>query len=131
VSDKYLILKNQSGLQYARRFFYMQVIATLSLTVFFSMFGAKAAWSSLLGGCVSALPNIFFARKLFADQRAMMSKQIVMRFYQGEAMKIILSGLLFVVVFLFMHVTTWVFFVTYIVTQMMSLVFPLFFHRIL
>ena len=122
-------MKNQSGLQYARRFFYTQMIVALILTLFFSHQGTQSALSAVCGGLVSVLPNMFFARKLFAEQRAVAAKIIIMQFYQGEALKIVISTFMFAIAFLWIHVIPWVFFTTYIVVQMMSWFAPLIVRR--
>ena len=122
-------MKNQFGLRYAQRFFYIQLIVGLCLTLLFGFLGVRAAWSAFLGGIVSILPNLLFARKLFAEQRVTVSKKIIMGFYQGEFMKIAASALLFVVVFLWLQVMPWVFFIAYISMQMMYWFVPLLLWR--
>ena len=124
-------MKNHFGLKYARGFFCLQIITTLILTLCFGFLSAKAAWSALCGGIVNILPGIYFARKLFYEQRATASRQIVLRFYQGEAFKLLFSAMLFALVFLWAHVIPWIFFVAYITVQMMLWFAPLIFRRIL
>ena len=77
----------------------------------------KAGLSALLGGLVSAVPNAFFARKLFKHQGAQAAKQIVNSFYKGEALKIMLSIALFVLVFKYFNIVPLVFFIVYIIVQ--------------
>jgi ATP synthase protein I len=78
----------------------------------------NAAKSALLGGLVYIIPNAYFAIKLFQYQGARAAKQIVNGFYKGEALKIILSMLLFTLVFVFCKVTPLPFFASYIVVLM-------------
>lgn len=82
------------------------------------MEGARTAWSALLGGFVSALPNALFAYKLFQVQGARHAKQIVAHFYQGEAFKLLLSAVLFSLAFLWKGLVPAVFLSVYVVVQM-------------
>jgi len=121
-------VNNQNGLRGARRLLLLQlgasVIAALMTMV---IFGSAEALSALLGGVVSALPNAYFARKLFQYQGARAARQIVNSFYKGEAVKIILSIVLFALVFAFCNVIPWIFFATYIGAQMLMWFAPLVF----
>ncbi len=122
------IVKNQQGLRGANRLLAWQLAITLLVAVIVAVIsGGKSALSAMLGGLVSALPSAYFARKLFQYQGAQAAKQIVNSFYKGEAMKIILSILLFALVFIFSNVNPVVFFITYIVVQMVYWFAPLLF----
>lgn len=88
------------------------------------MGGTKAAYSAILGGIVCMVPNIFFARSLFRYQGARSAKKIVNAFYKGEAIKIILSIVLFAIVFIIGNINALAFFITYIVVQMTFWVAP-------
>jgi ATP synthase protein I len=81
-------------------------------------FNAKAAYSAVLGGLVAIIPNAFFAAKLFKYQGARAARQIVSSFYKGEALKIILSMLLFTLVFVFCKITPLAFFASYVLVLM-------------
>lgn len=87
--------------------------------------GANAASSALLGGMICVIPNAYFARKLFKYQGARAARQIVNSFYKGEAVKIILSVLLFAAVFMWVKITPWAFFVSYIIILMTHWFAPL------
>ena len=78
----------------------------------------NAAYSALLGGIVCIIPNAYFAITLFKYQGARAAKQIVNSFYKGEALKIILSVLLFAVVFIWCRITPLAFFSSYILVMM-------------
>jgi ATP synthase protein I len=82
------------------------------------LFNIKAAISALLGGIVCIIPNACFAYKLFKYQGARAAKQIVDSFYKGEALKIILSVLLFTAVFVLCRITPFAFFASYILVLM-------------
>jgi len=88
-------------------------------------FGANAASSALLGGIVCVVPNAYFASKLFKYQGARSAKKIVNGFYKGEAIKIVLSVLLFTAVFVWVKITPFAFFASYIMVLMTHWFSPL------
>lgn len=101
------------------RLLLVQLSITLFLVVFCALaFNINAAVSALLGGIVCVIPNACFASKLFKYQGARSAKQIVNSFYQGEALKIVLSIILFTAVFVLFRITPLVFFASYIVVLM-------------
>ena len=53
------------------------------------------AYSALLGGLVCALPNWCFALIAFRHRGVHAAKQIVMGFYLGEAVKLVMTIVLF------------------------------------
>lgn len=123
-------MKNQRGLRGA----YRLVLSQLGLTLFLSLlmgvtFSIAAAKSASLGGFVSLIPNAYFARKLFQHHGAHAARNIVGSFYKGEAIKIVLSMILFAMVFLFCKIIPWVFFTVYILVQMVFWFAPLLFDN--
>jgi len=121
-------VKNRQGILGAQRLVACQLSITLLLaTIATLLLNATAGVSAVLGGMVSALPNAYFASKLFKYHGAVASKQIVNSFYKGEALKIILSIVLFTLVFKFFKIVPLVFFAVYIVAQMMVWFAPVIF----
>ncbi len=121
-------MKNQQGLQGAKRLLFIQLgITLLGAFALYLVDGTKGALSVILGGLVNAVPNAYFARKLFRYQGASAAKQIIKGFYQGEALKIALSVGMFALVFKFCSVIPWAFFAAYIVAQMVLWFTPLIF----
>ena len=122
------IVKNKHGLRGAYRLFASQLGITLLIALIAALVsGGMAAKSAVLGGLLSVLPNALFARKLFQYQGARAAKQIVNSFYYGEALKIVMSIILFALVFAFCSIKPVVFFATYIVVQMVLWFAPLLF----
>lgn len=80
----------------------------------------QAVYSALLGGIVSILPTFFFAIVLFYHQGARNAKNIANNFYRGEALKIALSMLLFVMVYKFFAINPLIFIMTYSVVSTLS-----------
>lgn len=58
-----------------------------------------AAWSALLGGVTCALPNAYFIWRAFRFRGARYARRVAEAFYQGEAWKFALTGLMFAVIF--------------------------------
>lgn len=101
------------------RLWLVQLGITLILAALCAIaFNAQAAKSALLGGLVSIIPSAYFAIKLFKHQGARAAKQIVNSFYKGEALKIILSIILFTAVFILCKITPLAFFASYILVLM-------------
>lgn len=65
------------------------VVAVIALAWCF--FNVQAMTSTLLGGLVSILPNIYFARRFFASGRSADAKKIVRTFYLGELFKLLIT----------------------------------------
>jgi len=123
-------LKNQQGLQGAKRLLACQLSITVLVAIACIMAsGVTAAVSALLGGGVSVVPNAYFARTLFRYRGARAAKQIVTSFYKGEAMKMVLTIVLFTLVFKFFTIIPMVFFAVYIVVQMTFWFAPLIFDN--
>ena len=60
---------------------------------------AVAGYSGLLGGLIAWLPNLYFAHKAFRFSGARAAQAIVRSFYAGEAGKLVLTAVLFALVF--------------------------------
>lgn len=70
-------------------------IATISLLIS----GTVTAYSVLLGGLISALPNSYFALHAFKFQGARNAEKVVKGFIRGELGKIIMTVVLFALSF--------------------------------
>lgn len=73
-------------------------IALLCAAVAGMGFGMTAAWSALLGGAICIIPNGIFAHLALRHAGARAARQIARAFYLGEALKLILTGVLFALV---------------------------------
>ena len=80
------------------RIIILQIVATFVLSIIFWLFNdGIAGYSAFFGGIISVIPNVFLAARLIASPK---NAQAVMKAaYIGEAGKIILTFLLFGVVF--------------------------------
>jgi len=76
--------------------FLLCVVAAL---VSLLLFDLVAAYSILLGGFISIVPNGYFAWKVFRFRGARNTPLIIKSFYAGETGKLIMTGVLFALVF--------------------------------
>lgn len=119
-------MKNEQGIQGAGRLFRAQLIVVLAVSlIIWLVLGVHSAWSMVIGGLVSAVPNLYFARVLFRFHGAQQAKNIVNSFYKAEAMKLLLTFSLFAIIFKYLNVVPLVFFAGFIVAQMMFWFAPL------
>lgn len=83
---------------------YKVIIAQLAVTVFIAVIsllisGTVLAYSALLGGLISALPNSYFALHAFRYQGARNAQRVVKGFIRGELGKIVITVMLFALSF--------------------------------
>lgn len=81
------------------RLIVIQILLTLVVSLLFLAKSVSGAYSAFLGGLIFTLPNAYFAHKAFAYSGARAAQQIVKSFYMGESVKLILTAVLFTVVF--------------------------------
>lgn len=76
-------------------------ISTIALITFLALWiwGWPEAKSALLGGLTAFLPNAYFAIKFGTPNTTRTSKDIVKMFYYGEAIKLIITAVMFVFIF--------------------------------
>tara|TARA_B100001094_G_scaffold283984_1_gene297110 strand:+ start:4054 stop:4470 length:417 start_codon:yes stop_codon:yes gene_type:complete len=92
-----------------------QVIVALSMSLLFLLlYGLKEALDALLGGIVAFIPNFVFASMTFATFGARQLDKTIRFFYWGEALKILLTIMLFTVIFVLRKVDFASFFLTYV-----------------
>lgn len=119
-------MSNKQGIEGAARLFRAQLLVMLIASIMaLCISGFHAALSILLGGLVSALPNVYFARMVFRHHGAQAAQKIVSSFYKGEAMKLLLTIGLFALTFKYLDVAPLAFIVGFIVVQMLFLFAPL------
>ena len=100
------------------RFYLAQLLLILILAVvFYTGFDQRALISSVLGGFVCLMPSMLFAITFFRHKGAQNIKRIMGAFYLGEAVKLILTGALFALVFINYKVNASAFFITFIAVQ--------------
>mgnify|MGYP000889724908 CR=1 FL=1 len=83
---------------------YKVIIAQLAVTVFMAVIsllisGVVLAYSALLGGLISALPNSYFALHAFRHRGARNAQKVVKGFIRGELGKILITLVFFALSF--------------------------------
>ena len=79
----------------------IQSLLVVLASLVWSLHSAQAITSSLLGGIVSIAPNAYFAYRFFASGRRGDPQKIVRAFYAGELLKLIITVVLTVAIFVF------------------------------
>jgi ATP synthase protein I len=83
--------------------FIVQMLFTLSISlVLLFISGYVAAYSSLIGGTIFAIPQLYFGFKAFLYAGAHAVQNVVINFYKGESTKILLIAVSFALVFKFL-----------------------------
>ena len=83
-----------------RRVLQLQALTILVISALALVLGGmQQARSALLGGLVGFLPNAYFAVQFGRQAPSRTAKEVVRTFYLGESIKLIITALLFVLVF--------------------------------
>jgi ATP synthase protein I len=95
----------------------IQLIITLfAATVCFASTGTRDAYSAFVGGGISIIATLYFAQQVFSLGIGTPAAKIARRFYIGEAVKLVLTAVLFGIAILWLHVSFLPLFLTYIAT---------------
>ncbi|NRA53497.1 MAG: ATP synthase subunit I [Gammaproteobacteria bacterium] len=106
----------------------MQTLAVLLASfVFFLTMGFQAGFSAICGGVISIFPNFVFATLAFRNAGASAAKEVLIDFFRGEALKLVLVIVLFWVVFNLLDVIYLPLFVTYVMAIVLHWLSPLIF----
>lgn len=82
----------------------IQSLVVLCLTgLVAGIWGRTEAWSLLLGGMISVIPNAYFAHRVFRESGARAMDNIVRNVYLGEVGKLVLAATGFALVFRLMR----------------------------
>ena len=104
----------------------LQVIMVLLIAILYFFFKGKNYFLSAIAGGVSwLLPSFYFTRKLFIMPDNKSALKMVKNFYVAEIFKLVLSGVLIVISFKFLHVEVISFLVAYIGAVFSVWLFPI------
>lgn len=78
----------------------------------------KAGYSALIGGLINIIATAYFAYRIFSAGPGSTARQIARTFYWGEVIKILLTGVLFAGVLLWLDVAFLPLFLTYAATML-------------
>lgn len=82
-----------------RRLLLVQTLVACVVPAALLPFGTNAALSAAAGGLASLIPNLYFASRTFRYSGARSAQKIVRSFYSGEAIKLIMTALIFALCF--------------------------------
>ncbi|WP_126756115.1 ATP synthase subunit I [Aliidiomarina taiwanensis] len=89
------------GRRIAKRLLVLQAAATLVLVALFAwIYGPSGAITASAGGVISLVPNAVFAVYAFRFGGARSASEVVRSFYAGEAVKMVLTIILFAAAFM-------------------------------
>jgi|TARA_B100001964_G_C14244284_1_gene606591 ATP synthase protein I len=107
-----------------RQIILVQLIATFFASASLLLFGWVAAYSALLGGLICVLPNAFLAHRV-TRTKGLTREQKIGRWMQGETGKIIQSGIMFALVFIWIEpLNALLLFATFIGIQLLHYLVP-------
>ena len=125
VIDKLAKNSHRAGLKLVSFQLLFVLFIALVLTVFFS---AKSGYSGLAGGITFVLPNTIFVLMTFAYAGASKSKLIIRGFYVGEAIKLILTVILFSLFLKYGALSLASFYISFSLLVVSQWLAPFFFH---
>jgi len=83
----------------ARRYILAQLLATMLLSATLLVYDFTAAYSALTGGLIATLANAWFALKVFRVMPGAAPEILLAAFYAGEIYRFLLTGAMFIIVF--------------------------------
>jgi ATP synthase protein I len=104
------------ALKAAKTILLIQIIITLVITAACFFVSLKAAYSAVIGGGISIIATLYFANRVFSVKVGTPATKIANRFYTGEAVKLVLTALLFAISILWLNVSFLPLFLTYMAT---------------
>ncbi|MFT6984701.1 MAG: ATP synthase protein I [Psychromonas sp.] len=123
--DKLAVKSQRAGLNLVRFQFLLVLLLALILSVVFS---AKLGYSALAGGVTFVLPNFIFVLMAFAHAGASKSKLVVRGFFAGEAIKLILTVILFTVFLKYGALSLTAFYISFSLLVISQWLAPFFFN---
>lgn len=108
---------------------FQTVIAGLFSFLFFIIWGVQSGVSALAGTIIAVLPNFVFATLAFSHAGASNSAKVIKSFYWGEAMKLLLTVVLFSLVFNSINIAFMPLFICYLLALLVHWTAPLYFKQ--
>lgn len=93
----------------------LSVVLAISFFIFWS---EGAAWSAIAAMVCCVIPNLLFAKRVFAHNGARSAAKIMKSVYRGEMLKIFSTVILFVIAIAYFHAQFLPFMVTYVLSQL-------------
>ena len=86
-----------------RKLFIAQIVLVIILACAWGIIDRKMIPSVLYGGAACILPNIYFAYRFFSRRHTKKPGQILISFYLGELMKMIISAAVIILAVIYAH----------------------------
>lgn len=113
------------GRRIAIRVAKVQIAAVIILTVLmYLIYGVSGVLTAIAGACIGLIPNIVFARYAFRFGGARAASQVVQSFYAGEALKMVLTVVLFTIAFVILNGPWLPLFVVFITVTVLQWLVP-------
>ncbi|PCJ47641.1 MAG: ATP F0F1 synthase subunit I [Gammaproteobacteria bacterium] len=116
----------QKGRKVANRILVIQALIAIISALGFLLIDYKAAYSAFIGGMICLVPNLVFVIYAYRYGGARAAKKIASSFYRGEALKIMLTALLFAVTFITTPISIGPLMTTYVFCLLVFWFAPLF-----
>lgn len=124
--DKLAKKSQRSGLKLVAFQLLLVLIVALISSVFFS---GKSGYSALAGGITFLLPNFIFVLMTFAHAGARQTKLVLRGFYAGEAIKLFLTVILFVIFLKYGTLSLFAFYISFSLLVVSQWLAPFFFYN--
>lgn len=95
----------------------------------FALWGVQYGLSAFAGGVIAVLPNFVFATLAFSHAGASASRKVVQSFFLGEAVKLLLTIVLFSMAFGLLDMVFAPLFATYVLGLIVPWTVPLYFKQ--
>lgn len=114
------------GREVANRVLVIQTSVAIVSSLLFLLIDFKAFYSAFIGGIICVVPNLVFVIYAYRFGGARAAKKIASSFYRGEALKVMLTALLFAVTFIFIPVSIGPLMTTYVLCLLVFWIIPVF-----
>lgn len=104
------------------------VVIVCTVTIFL-IWNKTFAISALIGGFIGIIPNVIFAFKAFRYAGARSAEKVVESFFSGIKIKMVLTAILFSLVFKFLVIEPLPFFSMFCLVMAMPLLHPIIFNK--
>jgi ATP synthase protein I len=109
----------------AYRLLYIQILLTTISSLIFLSTDIKAAYSAFIGGVICVVPNLVFIIYAYRFGGARAAKKIAGSFYRGEALKVMLTALMFAATFILLPISIGPLMTTYVLCLLVFWVAPI------
>ncbi len=104
-------------------------MAVICSVFFFTVWGVQFGYAAFAGGLIAVLPNFVFVTLAFSYSGASQTDKVLKSFYWGEAVKLLLTIVLFSLAFSQMKAAFMPIFVGYVLCLMVHWTAPLYFKQ--